>query len=352
MMGKVSLRQHISRERVFYRRVIEVIYISALNKPEDPAEEKLKTSEKCIDCCCQAFSCKSAIVKLFSGRRENQKENKPKRNVIEKIEYMTPILRRGRAYGWKIFEYMVFPLFKDWVRFVWVLMELILLIVSLSLSIASFNLGKDRDFNIFHLALTILGSILSFFDGVLLLKGSSYFKKCGACSSGDTVSGESEEKAECRNDQQCSAQTPEHKKNCKECLKATKDFFDVIRIILAEFIFYPLLICDIFELITSETYNFDNAADGISFFLFVISLVLVIFYVYVMRIVILIAANSNSLKKRAPSHEEKKDTTDFDYTVQKSAKYFQYYFVVHVIVQMVATDIDDNCYWSCHTGRK
>ena len=44
--GQVRLREYIHTERVFYRHVIEVLYIAALNEPEDPEEEKVK--EKCI----------------------------------------------------------------------------------------------------------------------------------------------------------------------------------------------------------------------------------------------------------------------------------------------------------------
>ena len=326
--GQVRLREYIHTERVFYRHVVEVLYIAALNEPEDPEEEKLK--EKCIDYCCQAFSCADGIKRLFC-RRTPQGETKT--SAIKKIEFMTPILRRGRSKGWVFHTDMIFPLVKNTFRNVWVGTEIVMVIVALGLSIASFSLGNNRVFNGLHLALTILGSILAITDGMILLGQS---KCCGKRDSSDCehTSEQTQDNPNEGSPGDVENGAPSCSGKCKQCIEKTKAKFDIGRMILAELIFYPLLICDIFEVVTGEAYHFSNAEDGISFVLFAISLGLVLFYVYIVRIIILIAANYHSQKRRPPLSNETPDK--IDPTIRRSALYFQIYFIIHVFGQMVA----------------
>ena len=319
--GQVRLREYIHTERVFYRRIFEIMFIAALNEPEDPEEPKF--NEKCIDCCCQAFSCSNALKSLF-GRRNPQAENKT--SAIKKIELMTPILRRGRSRGWVMHTEMIFPLVKNTFRNIWVGSELLMVVVALGLSIASFSLGKNRVFNILHLVLTIIGSILAVVDGIILL-----CQCCGKCHCENT-SGEAESNSDAESPGGIEHAAPSHNGKCKRCAEKCKGLFDIGRMILAELFFYPLLICDIFEVITGEAYRFSSVEDGISFFLFVISLGLVLFYVYIVRIIILIVANYHSQKHRQSTDNDE----NVDPTIRKSALFFQIYFVIHVFGQMVA----------------
>ena len=337
--GNVTLRQYIHTERVFYRRVFEVMYVAATNEPEDPEEETKK--EKCIDCCFQSFHCN---FKKLLRLKASPEDKEPRLSAVSRINYMTPILRRGRSKGWVLHTKMIFPLVKASVRNFWVAAEFSAVLLALILSITSFTLGKNRTFNILHLALTIAGSILASVDGLILLCSCRLCRDCTHKAEQTSESQQQDCEAEVstheaeqtlKPQQQLpeagSGETSESKGICKECLNATRNRFDLIRMILSELIFYPLLICDIFELIVSETYFFDNVEDGISFALFVISLASELFFVYIMRIAILIAANYHSQKKRLP-----KDGRDFDRSNSKSASYFQSYFVIHVCAQMLA----------------
>ena len=318
--GDITLREYVRTERVFYRHVFEIFYIAALNEPEEPPEPSCK--EKCVDCCCQSFSCNfSKMTQTFTRRR--QEDDEPK-SAIKKIDYMTPVLRRGRAKGWVVHTDIIFPLVKNAFRNVWVGGELLIVLIALGLSIASFSLGKNRIFNILHLALTILGSILAIIDGVILLYGCDLVKQCGAICKHDKE-GSTDNESPGQQDPEATSSSGCRGK-CKQCIDTTQSIFDIIRMFISELIFYPLLICDIFEVITGQAYLFSNVADGISFILFIVSLVLVLLFVYLVRIVIVVAANYHSQKKRGG--EER--------SIRKSALYFQGYFIFHVIAQMVA----------------
>ena len=323
--GEVRTRQYIHTERIFYRRVLEIMYIAASNEPEEPE----LTKKKCIDCCFQAISCNfSPGLKNFLtfGRgntapapEDGNKAPKPL-SAVQKIKQMSGVLLRGRAKGWVIHTEMIFPLVRDSFRYAWVIAEFLAMLVSFILSVVTFSLGNNRIFTILHLALTIVGTILAIIDGFITFKDFPCFKCCK--HNRDSGSGAPDPSAGRNN---C----------CKECVKYTRSVFDVGRVILAELLFYPILISDIFEMITSETYFFDNAVDGISFVLFGLSLASQLFFVYIVRIAVLIAANCHSQKERVPD-KDIRDKCDFDPNISKSARYFQCYFAFHVCAQMVA----------------
>ena len=317
--GQISLQQYNYTERVFYRRIVEMMYIEALKEPEDPVEPKLK--ENCIDCCCQAcqaFSC----TDIFDM---NEDEDEGKSSASKKIKNMTPILRRGRSRGWVMHNEMIFPLIKNTFRTFWVITQTLMVMVALCFSIVRLGLGKNLSFNILHFVLTILGSILTIIDGMILCQCCGKF----CCSNCEHTSEEAESDETSR-----LLHRDESNPTCKQCIENTKGMFDIGRMILAEIIFYPLLICDIFEVIANEAYTFSSAEDGVGFVLFAISLGLVFFFVYIVRIIVLILANYHSQKSRSPPSIA--GSENFDPTISQSAFYFQSYFVIHVLAQMVA----------------
>ena len=331
--GEVTYRQIVHTERVFHRRIIEIMYIASLNEPENPDEPTRK--EKCIDCCCQSIHCNFSRMSQSFTRRNP--EDQP---AFKTINYMTPILRRGRSKGWAMHMELIPDIVRDCCRNWWVVIELIVVFFALGLSIATFSLGKNKIFNILHLILTILGSILAITDGIILLCGCSMFKKYRTCCEcvPKSNSGENPRAEHTQEDQQADVNVAESNGKCKRCIAATRSTFDFFRMLLSELLFYPLLICDIFEVITGKAYQFSNATDGISFTLFAISSLSLFFFVYIVRIIILIVANIHSQKERKPENDEKTQTQfpDYDPAISKAAKYFQCYFIYHVAAQMLA----------------
>ena len=318
-------------ERVFRLRVFEIMYKAAKKEPKNVEEPKKK--EKCIDCCCRSFSCNLSSMTQTPGKRRNP-DAQP---AVKKIDIMTPELRRGRSKGWDLHSEMVFPLVGDTIREIWVTVELLTVIVALILSITSFSLGNNEIFNILHLVLTILASFLAIIDGLTLMDSCSLYKRCkGSCShvSKSEVNNGDEGDKDVEAGQVDSVEQSGCKGGCKECINATRTRFDFVRMIISELILYPLLMCDIFEVITGEAYMFENATDGLSFILFIISMFSLVFYVYILRIVILVVANCSSQKKRKPELIE--ENIKFDYKISNLACYFQVYFIFHVFAQMLA----------------
>ena len=64
--GVVTLRQYVQTERIFRRRVFEIMYIAASKEPENPEDQELMKKEKYIDCCFQSISCNFSALKNLS----------------------------------------------------------------------------------------------------------------------------------------------------------------------------------------------------------------------------------------------------------------------------------------------
>lgn len=317
-------RRVTSIERRLYAEIVGAICIEAnLENPQqlsieesgDPAVDAT-CREKCIDACCQSCVCN------FQNPFSRQKE-KP---LMEKRDILTPILRRGRAKGWNIFSKFAFPLVRDSIRDFWVTAELLTVLAAFTLSLTSFIKGKREIFNSVHLSLTILSTILAVIDAVFALKEC---KSCKACK--NSIQG--------MNGDAASKDTPEENENCcQKCTTGCKTISDFFRILLAEVILYPLLVCDLFEVITGDVYNGDTAEDRVSFALFILSSLALILYVYIARVFILIAMIINVHKQRQPIVKEADvcKRHKYDRSIAIGALWFQGFFLIHTLGQMVA----------------
>ena len=327
--GTLLLRQYTLYERYTYRRVIEVMYAAALKEPE---EEKETKKEKCIDFCCLACICN--LKELFG---------KSGGKIVKTKDIMTPSLRRGRSKGWLMQSEIIFPFISDTVREVLVSFELITVLIAFALSAATFTSGKNEVFNILHLALTIVGTVLAVTDAVFSLSGCKICKGCIACCCPKEGRGEHGEKngadkVELLSDSEGEERGNREAGGCRKCLNTTKTKLDFVRMIFTEVLLYPLLICDIFELITGQPYKFQSVIDGLSVVLFGISTVSLVLYVYIVRLAILAGVIFYTHKERRPkkSQQQRHGTLAFDYSISKSALYFQGYFFYHVLMQMIA----------------
>ena len=109
---------------------------------------------------------------------------------------------------------------------------------------------------------------------------------------------------------------------------------DFVRMIATELILYPVLVCDIFELATGA-YKYKTTADSISFGLFFISSLALIFYVYVMRLFILGGTIYHVQKYRKPQTDGQMQLqcSGYDPDIHKNAMWWQSYFFIHVLSQ-------------------
>ena len=140
----------------------------------------------------------------------------------------------------------------------------------------------------------------------------------------------------------CSAEdiNEEEGEDGEKCYSCCMDLFDVMRVILSELIFYPLLICDIFEVITGRGFEGDSSGDRLGIALFVISLISMVLTVYVARIVVLVGVVINASAIRTPKEAVKdpdlQEEIGYDPEFKKSTLFYQASFCVHVVLQMLA----------------
>ena len=79
--------------------------------------------------------------------------------------------------------------------------------------------------------------------------------------------------------------------NTKKCCgsnwrKSLSQWTELLRNLLSELLLYPLVVCDLFELIDSQTYKFQSDSDKVSFSYFIIGLFFLVASVYVVRTLI------------------------------------------------------------------
>ena len=308
-----GLRKEIVAD--LYREVKE----EALNQEDREECTCCQCCNQCIDACCQAqcelSSCKLPSFRLF-GRR-TQAVPQPR---VPKKNKMTKVLLKAKEKGIGMLQHMSLSFLEKFVKHIlllWVLPEFLLGLIGFFLSAATLSLDQNRAFNIIHFVLITLATVLATVDFIETLYKS--VKKSPCCS----------ERHICNN-----VKCPTNK--CSSfCSKAT----DWIRVISTELILYPLLICDIFEVTTGRAFEPESHGDRLGIFLFVVSCVYFVLYVYVARIIILVGMIRNVVAVRKPEkalEQEGALTHDnYDPQIRKSAIWYQVSFVIHMILQML-----------------
>ena len=292
-------------ESRFYRKLIDVVYDSISNEPAIPEESlfNLDFFFKAVD-----------VVKTYKRAKGAEEGVFP----FDSVNDLSPVLRRGRSKGWLLHRNMIFPLASTAGRTVWVTAEFIAVFITLVLSIARLSHGNNHIFNIVHLALSIFASILVFIDNGALSTG--IIEKCIRAISTQHCDPENS-----RNE----AIIGTAEKVARFYKKRVKNKFDVGRMVLSELIFYPLLICAMFDMILFESYFFDTEANQISFVLFIMSAILMLGFVYIPRIAVPLNAMYNLQKKRYFDRL-------IDITTTKSSIHLQNYFILHSLGQIVS----------------
>ena len=324
--------------------------------------------KSCFNCCCYSVSCKNPTNLCKNGGTE-----------LKSI--LTPALQKGVQNGWKIFTEIAFPTIRPFFRDLIAISEFLLGLLGLILSGISFHLGNNAGYNIAHITFAGIATVLGFIDTFTSLTYSAALKKawserktreCCPHPTADNIEQDQPKDDPATAVNQGQKQTNRNtKQNGKDTATSKetsivhiqnrnepdwlKKGWDLGRLIVAEMIFYPLLLCDLVEFIVDKGYKFeaDNASDIVGFFLVIHSFVSQVFYVYVLRLVILIATIIHIHKKRVLSPDtkqkiarlekhmaHKEDTTEEDeslsHAVATDGIKFQSYFAFHVAAQMAA----------------
>lgn len=161
---------------------------------------------------------------------------------------------------------IVFPLVQDITRAVWVILEFLTALIGFILSLLS-TIRQDQVevFNYVHLGLVSLSIGLAFIDMLTSLR-------CRSCT---------------KRRQAYSVAQNDHNQLIRTCGSCCTKSADIIRLLLAEALIYPLIISDIFEIVTGRAFEGKTSTNRLSFALFILSCLSYVLYVFVARIVIM-----------------------------------------------------------------
>ena len=235
--------------------------------------------EKCLDCCCAAYSCKWLLSPLKKRQNDIQEKQKEEKDLIPKTES----IRRAQTLGVKNIVVSIHNIFTDTpvgstVREVAVYGSFLWALLFFSISLWGFIKGQinenDLDDDFFGLFKTIFGAIgmvFSIFD----LFYHVYHRRFETCKEwkqwrekrkndreNTRLLGEVVDKKEKEDKKQ-----PDPANCCKEkcdCFpKPCSTAFDVGRVFVNEMLYYPGLILSIFQFATELVIN-DNDPHMIS----------------------------------------------------------------------------------------
>lgn len=204
---------------------------------------------------------------------------------------------------------------------IWVLLELAITITQFVLAVASISLDHQEAFNIVYLVVATIGLALALLDSFI------HFIQLGSCAA---IVKYVRRKSKSRNKN--SDEDTDSSRSNRSCCKMSNpkrrqqvgEVIDLIRNIVTELVLYPLIILDLFDIITSRSIFGTTAGDRVNLSLFVIGVIFLVLSVYVVRI-IMIATAGFSLR-RVP--------LDASHSQKKIIKMFSW-FLVHVLAQIL-----------------
>ena len=313
-----------------------------------PALLKVAENDKHKCCCCNCevnctVNClNTCCLPCNNPFRKSQDAEKQTMS----FEIFNETLQKGSEAGRAIFQEIIFPLIRPFTRDIIAISEFLVGLLGLILSIVSLTLGNNAAYNILHLVLAILSTVLGFIDMVVSLKFSAAFAKViKKLRNRNHIP----EQAQAGNNIEALNLNQKDKDNKEPSF--LKKGWDTGRILVSEAILYPLLVCDLIEFIVDKGYEVNEPTDVVNLILFIISLVSLIFYVYIVRLAVLIAMVIHLQKCRTlePKQKEALDAKWFaeneistekgeelDPDAARKARNFQIYFILHVMGQMVA----------------
>ncbi len=300
----------------FLKEIVPDAYASILKFESEEEEEGISKS-CCLCCwniCCQTCKCNLSSMLLGSSER--------KAPEMEKEELFTPTLQKAALIGMGMIKKAVFPLVLAVTREIWVILELSTVLLGLILSIVTLSLDDNEVFNIIHFVLIVISSTLAIIDAVYSLIEC---QSCRICYS------------YIRNQDQHDVEGTEETRNrCLKCLYWCHEKMDIARIILTEVLVYPLLICDIFEVIVGRSFESDSHSDRLGFALFLLSCISLLLYVYVVRVIVLGRSIQRLQEMRTVKGQPDTGSARSAFSILSGAFWYQIFFFLHIVLQMMA----------------
>ncbi len=242
------------------------------SKPSSLSYSMLKCRDNCNGCCTYDF-CNS------------------KTSQVPKV---SPEAHTASKQGITMMKKLIYPGMPKVFQDLWVLTELAITITQLVLAVISLALNQNV-FNIVYVSITAFGLLLALMDSFL------HFITLGSCAS---IIKHFRNKR--RNKLNAIKKVPDNEQNGGGCsLFSTEtrqqilEVLDFIRNWITDIVLYPLVILDLYDLITSQLYLLETSDHRVNFSLFIISAAFLLLSVYLTRIVMIVTAALNL--RRVPS---------------------------------------------------
>ena len=203
------------------------------------------------------------------------------RHVIP--EYITSgSLYSGRVLGWRIFRKMVLPLIGDVFRIIWVVAQWVMSISLLSLSSVNYASGRHGIYNIVHLSLSALALLLATVDlgGFVIYK----IKKCSSNTSRYARLNDDDEALADDIDGTTTVNSSDPH-SAKGWARFTN--VDIARLIIPELLLFPIVICDVYMLISDNVFKLSSTLDWTGSIEFLFSVSAFVIQVYIIRLALL-----------------------------------------------------------------
>ena len=243
----------------------------------------------------------------------------------ERTPRLTPEIKNASNQGFTMLRKLFFPAMPKFLTDILVLTELCVTITQFVLSLITVSIENNRGYNITYIVVASIALLLALIDAFL------YFVQLGSCARIFHYCYAKHKRNHGKNSTNNDEDGGQEKHEMKGCqLLGSKvtgflaQSFELLRTILSEFLIYPLVVLDLFDLIVGGTYLRQSHADRINFSLFVIGSTFLVLSVYFTRTFMVISATVNI--RRTPLDPSKSKSNMINLVTQ---------FCVHVIFQII-----------------
>ena len=201
---------------------------------------------------------KHAVVSLVDSALEpmfTKPENDKYYGRVQQVDHFGNELAVGRRAGFEIFSTIFFSAFTKGIRYTTIISEFVFIAIDLILDIASLASGNNEGYVIAHLIFILLCLLLALVDGFVNLVSDN--ERCS-----------------------CTGKL--------RCCCAMKNKVDMARVILPNILLTPILVCDLFDIITSRGFSGEDAGGTIGFIVFMIDIFYTFIFLKVINIIIAI----------------------------------------------------------------
>ena len=214
----------------------------------------------------------------------------------------TPEMKQASNQGIRMLRTFLYPSMPRLFRDFWVTAELAVTIYQFVLAALSLAQNRTEVFNIIYIVLAGLALLLALVDTMF------HYVQLGSCATACLYCCSKFKKMRSK-PVHTGYTEPESVQTCcllsKKWRKRINESMELIRSITSELLLYPLLICDMFDFIGSQSYQRTNSGEKINFSLFIVGGFYLVLSVYIARMIML-AISLFSLRRlpRSTSHTQ------------------------------------------------